>query len=308
MPDDNSGDPVQQQSVEQRPNAVPLNSASSPDDRHSPAAQGISRQEVQSEVKDIEDRVNRAERWMIYLTGAVAFFGLCSVIVGILQWRSMNGQLREMHEGGIDTHALADAASDQADAAQQFSDTAEDINGGVAGAVDQLSATADNARASIRAAQNSLHIDQRAWVGVSDITKPDFAVDKPFVTKVLVKNTGKTPAKDVTVTFAIRPGDPNNPDPSKLPAQPAGSHGVLLPNIETEMPLDATHSAAGGKLSQSVFDQINSGQITMLVYGTIEYEDVFGYRHWVKSCAYFNLRSKTFAQCKTYNDIDKESR
>jgi hypothetical protein len=34
-----------------------------------------------------------------------------------------------LYEGGIDTHALAQASTDQADAAQQFSDTAEDING-----------------------------------------------------------------------------------------------------------------------------------------------------------------------------------
>jgi len=46
---------------------------------------------------------------MICLTGAMAFFSLCSIVVGTLQWSSMRGQLKEMRSGSADTHALAEA-------------------------------------------------------------------------------------------------------------------------------------------------------------------------------------------------------
>src|ERR1700686_2566217 len=196
MPDDNSGTPIDQQSVKQRPDGQSLNTPPPPNDPYPPAAQGISRQEVQSQVDGIEDRVKRAERWMIYLTGAIAFFGLCSVVVGLLQWRAMNGQLREMHEGGIDTHALADAASNQADAAQQFSDTAEDINGGIADAKEQLEAAVKHAKRSIQATQDATRLDQRAWVVVKGISGVP-TLNQPLSLNVFFMNTGKTPAKNV---------------------------------------------------------------------------------------------------------------
>ncbi len=54
---------------------------------------------------------------MIWLTGAIAFFGLCSVVAAFLQWSAMNGQLNEMKSGGADTHTLAAAAKEAADTA-----------------------------------------------------------------------------------------------------------------------------------------------------------------------------------------------
>ena len=48
-----------------------------------------------------------AEKWMVGLTGAIAFFGLCTVGVGILQWHVMSGTLTEMQQsGGTSTDQL----------------------------------------------------------------------------------------------------------------------------------------------------------------------------------------------------------
>ena len=69
---------------------------------------------MKGEIKDfegrIEDRIRGAEKWMIWLTAAIAFFGLCAVVVGVLQWNAMKGQLTEMRSGGIDTHTLAETS------------------------------------------------------------------------------------------------------------------------------------------------------------------------------------------------------
>jgi hypothetical protein len=55
---------------------------------------------------------------MIWLTGAIAFFGLTQAAVGVFQWNVMKGQLAEMKSSGDDTHALAIAAGQQATATQ----------------------------------------------------------------------------------------------------------------------------------------------------------------------------------------------
>jgi hypothetical protein len=46
-----------------------------------------------SEVAELRGKIKRAELWMIWLTGAIALFGLGTVIVGGLQWRAIKGQL-----------------------------------------------------------------------------------------------------------------------------------------------------------------------------------------------------------------------
>src|SRR5258708_39541206 len=80
---------------------------------------------AQSQITQLEDRIKSAEKWMIWLTAAIAFFGLCSIGVGILQWRVMSGQLDEMKGGAADTHTLAQAATVQAAAAQNAAETSK---------------------------------------------------------------------------------------------------------------------------------------------------------------------------------------
>lgn len=103
-------DNVNQESSDGSPNIEAVNSQSTPDDPRGQETQAISDQSVQSDIKDIDNRVKRAERWMIWLTGAIALFALGAVVVGVLQWRVMSGQLREMKSGGVDTHNLAVAS------------------------------------------------------------------------------------------------------------------------------------------------------------------------------------------------------
>lgn len=76
-----------------------------------------------SELAALEDRIQKAELWMIWLTAAIAFFGLCSVVVGLLQWNAMKGQLKEMHDSGIDTHTAAEAAKTQTDITKKVTES-----------------------------------------------------------------------------------------------------------------------------------------------------------------------------------------
>ena len=96
------------QPVEQHPQAhevPPLENNPPSED----AAQ-IRRENDEHRIAKLEDRMRSAEKIIAWLTGAIALFALGSVIVGLLQWNVMSGQLTEMHTGGIDTHTLAEAS------------------------------------------------------------------------------------------------------------------------------------------------------------------------------------------------------
>jgi hypothetical protein len=123
----------------------------------------------------------------------------------IMLWAFL--QWREMHNGGIDTHALADAAGRQASAAQQFATSAGQIKDGVNGAVSQLQTAVDKLQAmaqassnSVTAARKAMQLDERAWIAVDQIGIKVVPAGKDLGSYQIVavlKNTGRTPAHAV---------------------------------------------------------------------------------------------------------------
>ena len=96
MPDNDASKSVEQQPEEQSSGVQALDSPAHPDSPHSQPAKAAANQDMQREVQGIEDRVKRAERWMIFLTAVIATLALAQVIVGYFQWSVMSGQLGEM--------------------------------------------------------------------------------------------------------------------------------------------------------------------------------------------------------------------
>ena len=180
MPDNDPSESVENDPIQEESDAETVGPL--PNGPHSQTAHPTPAQEMQREVHDIEDRVKWAERWMIGLTFAIAFFGLCSVGVGLLQWNAMSGQLGEMKSGGKDTHDLAVAATGQAQAAAISANAAK--------------SAADTAVKALDDTRTSFALNQRPYL-VADI--PRFvrspAVDgQPIAVSVTFKNIGKTPA------------------------------------------------------------------------------------------------------------------
>ncbi len=105
---------------------------------------------------------------MIWLTGAVAFFTLGLVFVGILQWSAMRGQLSEMRSGSADTHELAVAAGEQAKAATSASQTAEksrlDSSASFSKTLAQMKAQTEAAQKTFALQSELFLIEQRPYV------------------------------------------------------------------------------------------------------------------------------------------------
>ncbi|HTF69709.1 MAG TPA: hypothetical protein VK638_44240 [Edaphobacter sp.] len=72
--------------------------------------------EVHNEAKEDEPK---------WTDKTVALFTLCLFLVAVIQGIIFYKQWQEMHSGGVDTHALADAAKSQADAAKAQADAAK---------------------------------------------------------------------------------------------------------------------------------------------------------------------------------------
>ena len=120
------------------------------------------------------------------------------------------GQLYEMISGGTQTDKLVDyaktqaqAASDIAQASDDFTDSAkwmEEHTEDAANAMqDSVDAASANTRTTIRNAQNAFREEQRAWVGVGDSQLTQFESGKPIRMEIIFFNSGKTPAIKVHV-------------------------------------------------------------------------------------------------------------
>jgi hypothetical protein len=150
---------------------------------------------------------------------------------------------------------------------------------------------------------DQFHLDQRAWVAVSDIRATNLAIGQPFVVTVVFKNTGKTPAEQMKVASVIDPvaegQKPDFADPKAI------SRGLLPPNAEANVRLDATSKSASG-ITEAGFDQVNAGKLVIYAHGRVTYDDVFGCHHWATFC-YFLHNGSSFGVYQEHNDTDHNS-
>jgi hypothetical protein len=138
---------------------------------------------------------------------------------------------------------------------------------------------------------NSTHIDERAWVGVSDIQR----TERPDGVSVnlLFMNTGKTPAQNFTIRVSGEP-IPKGQQPTTLESLQPG-RGIIAPNGIFHSNLSASGS-------------VDSKTSDLVIHGRIDYTDVFGAGHWTKFCYYWTPKIKKaeggFAPCDFGNEMD----
>lgn len=186
--------------------------------------------EVKAIEDRIDDRIKKSERLMILFTAVIALFTIGLVIVGVLQWSAMRGQLAEMRSGSADTHGLAEAAEKQSSAAiQQMgysaalaasayaqSERTKDLANRMKEQADRTKVIADQAVIQARAAQvsadaakaaaktasDSLDVTQRPWITeIAQIGGPIlFSVNGLTVAFLFtIDNVGHSPASNVWI-------------------------------------------------------------------------------------------------------------
>jgi hypothetical protein len=56
------------------------------------------------------------------------------------------------------------------------------------------------------------------------------------------------------------------------------------------------------KVNQELLDFLNRKQMTVFVYGSATYDDIFGKPHWLTFCRSMQPDGSAWDNCKTHND------
>jgi len=258
----------------------------------------------------------------------------CLVISTIIYTAFAGCQWHEMKTGSSDTHALAIASRDQANAAGQQASSMGNL---AQQALDQARATNELARqakrsadaaldtsraallratsskqmagtsdASLKVSKDALKLEERAWLGVTGITLSRYQPGKTIEGSATYFNSGKTPAVKVTTDIEILIDMPN-----KVPTFPYDwmldwkGHQPVTPNSSQWLKRELPRLL----LTEQIKDELNRHYRLIWVYGVLRYEDIFGETHRTEFCGYsVGIDSITenvqLAFCPDHNQTD----
>ena len=152
-------------------------------------------------------------------------------------------------------------------------------------ATDASEQAAKAARDAVTQSRSNAHLDQRAWIGIGNITGEP-ALGQIWKIIVVFHNSGKTPARNLHGVSL--------PDPVKKGGSPNFSYthdkhfsgGMIPPNGDFNATLIPTRSKSTGKpspMTQPLLDSITTGDLSVYVHGRITYDDIYGCTHWLTS-------------------------
>jgi len=226
---------------------------------------------------------------MIWLTAAMAFFALCGVVVGILQWitssgqkitmdqtfdtmfiqtKVMQGQLEQMKGSSAQTNKLITSASTQALASSKQADAAK--------------ITAEATKRSVDYIQNT----QRAFVYWSGMKEPAKAGigDTHWNFNMTWENSGETPARGrLGIDSCVGPRD-------LLSCFMNGEHRpdfMLTERLVRPFTLapKGQFDSSTVNVTDETIEMVRKRILHLYIYGTATYTDVFGTSHITRFCA-----------------------
>lgn len=146
---------------------------------------------------------------------------------------------------------------------------------------------------SVKLAEKNAHLEQRAWVAVSEII-PRAKGKSPWEIAITFKNTGHTPATNFVIQLAGQPTRKGERATGEEVTEPG--HGIIPPDGFFHQRLSA----------EAPYNWKNTD---LTIHGKITYDSVFGHSHWTRFCYYFVPQNNAswqgdFAPCDTGNDVD----
>ena len=263
------------------------------------------------EWKRRDDNYKRRQLWLNVLLALIGTAG-----IGISVWNAVIAQ------------RSADAARSAADTAgRALADSQESYSKTVALIQTQtelMKAQADAAKLSAHAASQAVtHFadankfadttyreQQRARVYVQDFQiRSEPTADNPTVTvDFRVINRGATPAILVTTKGRIGISDQQTPpvDWTRFSKGSEPQQLIAYPNLPLRH--SATWSEADPTLRAAAIKLYLSGTARLYIAYRVDYDDVFGKRHWISACAHhgFNETLPEFNLCPHGQDFDRE--
>ena len=132
---------------------------------------------------------------------------------------------------------------------------------------------------SLWTTRKQLRLDQRAWVGI-DKPRGTLRLAKPFVVTIVLRNTGKTPARNLAIVETSRSVKKEDKisfahptistEPTAALLMPGGLQRIRKSIVE------------GSEVTADVITSITKEEYRYVFYGTLTYQDVFGKDHWLR--------------------------
>jgi hypothetical protein len=264
-------------------------------------------------------------------TGLIFLVTLVYAITAIYQWRAMNATVQQTQtligqqkESLVYARTQADAAKIAADAAliqaktaqeqtttlkDSLAETRKAANAAVTQAnasmsqanTSRLSAIA--AKESAGTAKQALYIGERPYLTLTEtsLTPLPLAAGKPLTYRVILENTGRTPAYDVEgpiyLATMLEPL-PENPAYSLWPTRGSKSSvGPGKPSVTTQ--------TVDFSLTDREIELINNGKLFLYIYGFKTYRDSFtGTLHRCKFCSFYYYKDKALKVCPQHNECN----
>jgi hypothetical protein len=160
-----------------------------------------------------------------------------------------------------------------------------------------IAAAEDAARAANRTAQ-ALIDAERPWIGLVTTHKVQVGPNIEPRAEVVIKNTGRTPARNLRVAFvgAIRTaaeGIPEIPNTEGAPAR------VLIPeNPDFHRPFEGA-----GNMTRETFQEIITGRTIAWIVGRMDYLDGAGAPHWTTMRLFYRHEGNEFHAHQDGNDV-----
>jgi hypothetical protein len=244
--------------------------------------------------QESEPWFRKPDWWMVILTAVTIVVAVVTLRIFYLQFGEMQTQTGILHG------QAEQAARDSIEAGRKVDEQ-------LAIARQQASASQD----SVQAITHQMRQDQRAWLVITyeQATLKDGA---PIGQLFYYTNKGKTPAKRISAQFIMRivhdSDDPAFDYPDKVVTR--SRINVLFPPLR-----EGVGILLYGKYPETVVygndikRQFLNGDIAFMVYGEIEYDDIFKAHHWVHYCTFTaatipTSRPLVGKKCSEYNDTD----
>ncbi len=249
-----------------------------------------------------------AERVMGYFTGVVAVCAILQIFILVGGTGQTDRLIAAANIQAGAAQQIADASKRNAAAAESFSTSARNIKDEISNAEADFATLAGNSAASIRATQDQVRLDQRAWVAPIGITGAP-ALDQQFLIRIIAKNTGKTFAKKFRMGYAVQVGSNQvGPQFDKVGEKSRifKSLSLLAPGSEYTSVSTVTGDGSEPRLpnpSLSDLEKFKSGERIVYAFGRMDYTDIFKKNHWTIFC--FQLdRQLAWISCEKHNDAD----
>ena len=234
-----------------------------------------------------DDRV--VTRWTILLTSLLVLANFLMVVVAILQWRTLNAQKEAMI---AQERALRDTIGKMGSIADSQSEDMQASITEAARAAGEMRKIADGVAVSAQAAEDSVKAlreltgtQSRAYlcVTVGSATYQERQKELKFGADPILINTGHTPARKVTYRAVSEvlplplPSDFKFP----LPELTASSDMDLAPQQRIDL-----HAIVRDYVDERDVPGIKNLTLkrALYVWGTVNYEDVFGNKRFTNFC------------------------